>query len=158
MRGCGKIPPTNGKGDAVGDLDSSSRVPRWLQAALFVLLLAGLFFSRPPLRQFFSEVIQPTARALNTERSESGLLGFLSDVERKLIPGAGSILDAAEDSDREGLQDDILQHTLTRDWLIASYFKIQYDNCLSDYLGIAGTLLTLSDRCGIEPYRAKGAS
>lgn len=146
-----------GKGDAgVSALEPSTRFPRGVVLTLALLLFIGLFFSRPPLSQFLSEVIVPTSRAIIQERTGSGLLGFLGDVERRVIPGMGHLLDAAENSDRKAVQDDVLNHTQTHDWVVVSYFKIQYENCLSDYLGVAGRLLTLSDQCKVEPIRAKG--
>lgn len=155
----------NGKGVAVGDalVNSSPLVPRWLKISGISLLLVGLFFSRPTVKQFYNTVWIQALAGIKAERFEQQgqrpLGRFLLNAAKLTALGPlVQFLEQAKESDLDALPAFWMEHTEFYDWTLATYFLYRESDCFSDYLGIAGRLFNLQDGCDVERYRAKGGA
>ena len=146
----------------VADLVRQHTVPRWAQAALVLLLLVGLFVSRPTPQQFYRQIWLPALAGmkmnLQERREQSALYKMLSLYLSANLPGSTSLLEAGKDAEMNRLPAFWMEHTAVHDWKLVTYFRYDEAQCFSDYLGVAGTLVNLHDGCDVEPYRAKGAA
>lgn len=157
------MPPVTGKGDAgVSALVPSATtetVPRWLKVTLPLLLLVGLFFSRPTATQFYKQIWVTSLAGMKSEiraKAESNPATPLVTSLLARVPYLLDFIKSGNNAELDKLPDFWMEHTTVYDWKLVTYFRYDEATCFSDYLGIAGRLVNLQDGCEVEPYRAKG--
>jgi|CXWL01.1.fsa_nt_gi hypothetical protein len=157
------MPPITGKGDAgVSALVPSRRFPRGVVLTLVLLLLIGLFFSRPTATQFAQYVWMPTLKGVKADleerREQSAVYKFVETFLNTPYINIFELAKAGKEAELNRLPAFWMEHTTVYDWKLVTYFRYDEANCFSDYLGVAGRLVNLKDGCEVEPYRAKGGS
>lgn len=140
----------------------SSLLSPWLKAGLVLLLLIGLFFSRPTAQQFYKQVwgqaLAGMKADLHARREQSPAYKMLEQALNTPVVSLIELMKAGKDAELNRMPDFWMEHTAVYDWKLVTYFRYDEKDCFSDYIGIAGTLINLGDGCQVEPYRAKGGA
>lgn len=156
--------PLFGKGDAAhmsDALEKQSVLPRGTVLVLTLLLLIGLFFSRPTATQFYQHIWIQALAGMKSEiraKAENNPATPLMTSILARVPFLLDFIKAGNNAELDKLPAFWMEHTTVRDWQIVTYFRYDEENCFSDYLGVAGMLVNLKDGCDVEPYRTKGGS
>lgn len=153
-----------GKGKPVSSLDkfaSTSSLAPWLVSACALSLVLGLSTSKPKSADFSREVWTPALAGLKAEirqQTQHNPTSSLIESVLSRIPLLLPALRASNNAELDKLPALWSERTTWADFGVFTYFKYEEPACFSDYLGIAGSIVSLRDRCQVEPYRLKGAA
>lgn len=139
---------------------SSTLSPGFI-AGLVLLILVGLFFSRPTAAQFYRQVWTTALYGMKAEIQQQAQNNPTSTIVESVlsrVPLLMPAIRASNNAELDTLPAFWMDHTTVYDWKLLTYFRYDEKDCFSDYIGIAGTLVNLGDGCKIEPFRAKGGA